>query len=351
MALKNRFWAFIIAFVAFSHAMAETLTLQPNAPERYVVAKGDTLWDISAKFLRDPWLWPEIWQVNPNIANPHLIYPGDTVVLTYDANGQPHLTLQRGDSTAGATIKLSPTARSQPVDTAIPPIPLDVIQQFLKKAGVITKAEYDRLPYIVSFQDDRLAAGTNDMAYVRGISDASRTKFAVIHLGQAYQNPGAKAGDILGYETIEAATVGLERTGDPATVRVTSVERELLKGDRVMPQSDEPLKTFVPHPAPDSVEGSILAVIDGISRIGQHQVVALNVGTAQGIEPGHVFAVYQAGRKVHDEFSKKRGGDDVTLPDERAGLVIVFRTFEKISYALVTRSDRDMRILDKVKKP
>jgi hypothetical protein len=339
----------VAAWLACGTAFAEKIVLQPSAPEQYLVAKGDTLWDISEKFLRDPWLWPEIWQVNPSIANPHLIYPGDVISLSYDQNGRPILSLQRGS--AGPTVKLSPQARVVTTDAAIPAIPLDAIQQFLTRAGVISQEEYDKLPYVVGFQEERLIAGPGDTAYVRGMTDAPHGDLAIIRIGQAYRNQGANDRDVLGYEVIEAGTAKFIHGGDPTSTLVTHAFRELLRGDRVAPATSEPVTHFMPHSAPPQLEGQIIAVLEGVSRIGQHHVVVLNVGQKQGAEIGHVFAVYQAGRTVQDTFTKQRGGESVTLPDIRAGVVMVFRTFDKVSYALVTRAEREMRLYDNVKAP
>lgn len=351
MPLRQLVLGFIVALAMQANATADTLAIQPNAPERYVVVKGDTLWDISSKFLRDPWLWPEIWQVNTVIANPHLIYPGDTLVLTYDKDGRPRITLERGPGVSGGGSKLSPQARIESDNNAIPTIPMDAVAQFLKKAGIIEKAEYEKLPYIVSLQDQRLIGATDEVAYVRGLPEKPQGQYAVIHLGKAYRNPNAKPGDILGYETLEVASIRIDAPGDPATVMIMSSEREVLRGDRVMALPNEPMQNFTPRPAPEGVEGFVVGVVDGISRIGQHQVVVVNVGKAQGIEPGHVFSVYQSGRTVQDAFVAKRGGEKVVLPDVHAGVIMVFRPFEKVSYALVMRSERDFGIYDKIKKP
>ena len=351
MQLRHLVLGFIVALVIQANATADTLAIQPNAPERYIVVKGDTLWDISGKFLRDPWLWPEIWQVNAAIANPHLIYPGDRLILTYDKDGRPHITLERGPGSSSGNNKLSPQARVESDNNAIPTIPMDAIAQFLKKAGIIDKAEYEKLPYIVSLEDKRLIGGSDETAYIRGLPPQPDTHYAVIHLGKAYRNPNAKPGDILGYETLEVASLRIDAPGDPATALIMNSEREVLRGDRVIALPNDPMQNFTPRSAPDGVEGFVVGVVDGISRIGQHQVIVVNVGKAQGIEPGHVFAVYQSGRTVQDSFVAKRGGEKVVLPDVRAGVVMVFRPFEKVSYALVMRSERDFGLYDKIKKP
>lgn len=349
MSLKNVLCAFALTLISATAVFAETITLHPNAPERYVVVSGDTLWDISAKYLKDPWLWPEIWQVNPAIDNPHLIYPGDVLSLVYGADGKPQVTLsQRGKP----TIKLSPTARAERLDQAIPAIPMDVIGPFLTRARVMDKEEYDNSPYIVAFRDDRIVATQGDHAFVRGNVDATKKRFIVVRIGEPYRNPGAKKKDILGYEMLEVATAHLEATGDPATFKLTTVSREVLKGDRMIPVEDtELIDQFVPHPAGAANAGVIIAVLDGVSRIGQYQTVVLNVGSNVGVERGHVFDIAQSGRTVRDTFSGKTGGEPVILPDQHAGMLMVYRVFDKVSYGLIMRAERDIRLYDAVQQP
>lgn len=351
MVVRRLVCGLVAAWIGLTSAWAETVVLQADAPDRHIVTQGDTLWGIAGKFLRDPWLWPEIWQVNEAISNPHLIYPGDSILLSYDKEGRPVLSLQRGPNSAGgSTVKLSPEARPQRIQDSIPTIPLDAIGQFLTKAGVMSKEDYESRPYIVSFEDERMIAGANEKAYIRGLS-SDGGDFAVVRLGAAYRNPGSKKDQILGYEALEVGTIRITRGGDPATGMVTQASRELLRGDRLVPITDTPLSTFMPRAAPANVEGLIIAVVDGVSRIGLHHVVVLNVGEDQGLEPGHVFAVYQTGRIVDDPFAKKRGSEKVSLPDEQAGHVMVFRVFGRVSYALVTDATREIRIHDAVKKP
>ncbi len=349
MRFKHLFCGLALTLILGGVAMAESVTLHPDAPERYVVKRGDTLWDISEHFLRDPWLWPEIWQVNPEIKNPHLIYPGDVVFLTYDADGRPMLTVQRGRP----TVKLSPKTRPSRIDKAISTIPIDAIQQFLTPARVVTKEEYDQAPYIVAFQDGRVIASSTNKAYVRGLStEEAVSRYSIVRLGKPYRNPDAKKDNILGYETIEVANANLMRDGDPASFTIADSNREAMKGDRLFPVVDEIiLQTYTPHAPEKDVEGLIIEVLDGVSRIGQYHVVVLNIGADMGIERGHVLSVHQSGRQVRDPFAAKRSGDVVTLPDEEAGVVLVFRTFEKVSYALVMRALRDIRLHDKVTNP
>lgn len=349
MSLKNLICALLLAFASSTTALADTLALNPDAPERYTVVQGDTLWDISARFLRDPWLWPEIWQVNPAIENPHLIYPGDTLSLIYGADGKPRVTVsERGKP----TVKLSPEARAERLDTAIPAIPMDAVGPFLSRAGVISKEKYDSLPYVVAFQDERIIAAVGDKAYVRGELDRDAKRFMIVRIGEPYRNPGAKKGDILGYEMLEVATASLEATGDPASFQLLSVNREVLAGDRVMPIDDsELIDQFMPHPASGDLNGQIISVLDGVSRVGTYQTVVVNLGSTDGVERGHVFDVMQSGRVVKDKYSGKAGGEAITLPDEYAGTVMVYRVFDRVSYGLVMRAAKDIRVLDSVKAP
>jgi len=348
MAISKYFATLVIILFLSLGAHAETITIKPDAPDRYVVQKGDTLWHISARFLNTPWLWPKIWQVNPAIGNPHLIYPGDIIFLTYDADGRPILTLHRGRP----TVKLSPETRPSRIDEAISTIPIDAIQQFLTNSRVVSKEEYDKAPYIVAFQNDRVIAATTDKAYIRGVpEDIKQSKFSIIRLGEAFRDP-SRDNEILGYETIEVAGVTLDKLGDPASFIISSVERETLAGDRLFAIANDAFsKSYSPHAPEEEVNGQIIAALDGVSRIGQFHVVVLNLGEDDGMELGHVLSVFQSGREVKDNLSKKFGGEAITLPDENSGLVLVFRIFEKVSYALVMRAEREIRVYDRAANP
>jgi len=330
-------------------ALAGTIKLKPNHPDKYTVTKGDTLWDISAHFLQSPWKWPEVWSYNPQIKNPHLIYPGDVVYLEYDAQGNPILRVSRGQ----ATVKMSPKVRSTRVDTPIATIPLNAIEQFLGEPRVLSKREIDAAGYVLSGKDTRLMSGSGDRIYARGLipgQDPSAT-YAVLRIGKAYRNPGAKAGDILGYEALHVADAQVEDFGDPSTLRVKDSTRETLKGDRLLPKKASGLnQAFIPKPPSTPISGQIISVIDGVSRIGQFQTVVINQGEQDGLETGHVLAVYQAGRVVRDNYADKRG-EKVTLPDQRAGIVLVYRTFDRVSFALVMEAERAMTVFDRVQNP
>jgi nucleoid-associated protein YgaU len=333
----------IIAALLAGAAVASSVALKPGHPQRYVVVKGDTLWDIAAKFLKNPWQWPNIWYANPQVKNPHLIYPGDTLTLVW-VNGKPQIRIRRGRP----TIKLSPHARAIPLDKAIPTIPLSAIGPFLNRTRVVGKDELEKSPYIVSHADNRVIAGANQRVYVRGIK-VSHGQYAVVRKGDVYTDPVTK--EVLGYEATYIGTASLERPGDPATLRLLDTTREALMGDRLLASSGQDFNTnFMPHAPRKKVNGQIISVVDGVSQIGQHQVVVINRGKREGMEVGHVLAVYQKGETVPDLVTPNRK-DKVKLPDERAGLLMVFRTFDKVSYALVMRATRAMHVYDYVRNP
>lgn len=315
------------------------VVLNPDHPERYVVKKGDTLWDISAMFLRDPWYWPEIWQVNPQVENPHLIYPGDVLILVY-IDGKPQIRMERG----GDTDRLSPQIRSEDLNEAIRTIPLSAIGAFLSKGAVLSNEQIKRLPHVTAIRDGHLVAGSGNDVYVRGNIEAEQG-YSIIHIGDPLIDPddGAR----VGYQGIFTGEGSITRGGDPATLRITRSKRETLTGDRLLQQDfDIPLQ-FVPRSPERDVDGRIIYVAGGVALIGQYQVVVMNRGSKHGLEAGHVLTVWQAGETVRD----RQAGGMVLLPDESAGTVMVFKTYDRISYGLIMEATSEMHILDKVKNP
>ena len=322
-------------------ALAEEL-LRADHPDQYTVVKGDTLWDISGRFLRSPWRWPDIWHVNPQIANPHLIYPGDVLELVY-IDGQPQLRLRRGD------LKLSPTVRATPWDGAIPTIPVDAIGPFLTRPYVLDEGELDNAPYIVDFADEHILGGAGQKAYVRSIEQADALKYEIVRPGGPYKD--AETGEILGYEATYIGTTELQRTGDPATLFINSTELEAVIGDRVIPAGEErATANFTPHAPPNPIEGAIISVLKGVSQIGQYNVVVLDRGARDGLAPGTVLRVDQRGEVIRDVVTPD-SRDTVRLPDEEAGLLMVFRTFEKVSFGLILHATRVMHVNDRVRNP
>ncbi len=345
-----RWLAIGLAFLLSGAALADTVTLRPGHPDRYVVVKGDTLWGISARFLRDPWLWPEVWSVNPQIRNPHLIYPGDVIVLAY-VNGKPQLHLERRARTPGGmrTVRLQPEVRREPLPPAIPTIPLDAIRPFLTRSAVVSRGELADAPYVVDIAGEHLAGADGNRIYVRRLGDTTHRSFAVVRRGDVFRNP--RTGKVLGYAAIHLADAELIRGGDPATLRLSHVDQEVLIGDRLIPLPATRLPDdFVPQAPKGKVDGQIISVFHGVSQIGQDQVVVLDVGREQGIRAGDVLAVYQAGRRIRDTVEGGIGRS-VQLPATRAGLVMVFRPFRQVSYALVMSATRAIHLDDSVRNP
>jgi len=331
--------------LAWSAWAQSDVALNPAHPDRYVVVRGDTLWDISARFLRDPWRWPGVWYVNPQIQNPHLIYPGDIIVLSY-VDGKLRLSLERG-----SLVKLSPEVRSSPLDDAIPVIPLDAINQFLTRPYVIEDDELDSKPYMVSFGREHLMGSTDNKAYVRAIESDEEVRFDVVRPGDPYKD--ADTGEVLGYEAQYVGNAELQRTGDPATVLVTSVEMEVNLGDRLIPVTEDvAMDTFYPKPPSRPTSGSIISVLNGVREIGQFNVVVLDRGEKDGLAVGDVLTINQRGRKIRDLVKwVDNVRDHVTLPDEPAGTLMVFRTFSRVSFGLVMRSSRGIHVGDRVVSP
>lgn len=328
---------------------AQDSVVNPKHPETYTVVNGDTLWDISGKFLTNPWLWPEVWYVNPQIENPHLIYPGDLITLSYDANGRPVLSLKPGDRRGMKAVKLSPGVRATPLDTSIPTIPFSEVEPFVTFPLVTSKEEFEKYPYMVSAADEHEIAGAGDRVYVRGTVGKAETAYVVFRQGEALVDPTTK--EVLGYEGIYVGTAEKVRDDkEVSTFNVIKSDREVRKGDRFVAVPDVNLFTrFQPKAADQDSNGEILRVFDGVTQIGQYNVVILNRGERENVQVGDVFNVWQTGKKVRD--TTKDSKEMVQLPDEKAGIVMVFRTFEKVSYALVMRATRAMHTGDKALSP
>ena len=343
MSTRKLFGMVFAALLAGS-LIAGDVVLNPEHPDRYVVVKGDTLWDISTMFLRDPWLWPEIWYVNPQVENPHLIYPGDILTLVY-VDGKPQLQMTRGYPTAN----LSPRVREESLDKAIPTIPLDAIQQFLTRAIVVGEGELETAPYVVQSAGEHVVTGVGDRVYARGIEDENHPVYDIFVPGGPYIDPDTE--EVLGYKALFVGRGPVEQYGDPATVYLAETTREIRVGDRLRPaDSATAVTNFQPHAPADNIEGRIISVIGGVTQIGQFNVVAINLGTREGMDPGTIFRVYQDGAVVKDTVSGKRN-DMVKLPDEDAGLIMVFRSFEKVSFGLVMKATRAIHINDYVRTP
>jgi hypothetical protein len=339
------------------------IPLTADAPDQYVVKTGDTLWDISKVFLKEPWYWPEIWYVNPQIANPHLIYPGDVLKLVY-IDGQPRLTVaERGGETVEGGRggkRLSPEVRRSPLSAAITAIPYDIVASFMGRPTLLTKDQVKNEPYVVAMRDSHMIGAIGNEVYVRGIASApTDTRYSVIHVEEELRDPDTKS--LLGYSGMYVGSGPVATEGDPAKLVMTDTTREVLQGDKVFPESVDVNVDFVPHAPASDVDAAVIAVRSH-TVMGQYQVVALNRGSAAGLEPGHILAVFQRGEVVRDTFSegglaarrKSRTstlGNKVQLPDERSGVVMVFKAFDNLSYALVMETTHEIRQGDRAKNP
>jgi hypothetical protein len=332
------------------------VVLNPNAPKQYTVKRGDTLWDISAMFLRDPWLWPEIWYVNPAIENPHLIYPGDVLTLAYAANGVPQIRLERGGAQLAGSTRVEPLVRSTWLEGPIPTIPYAAIAAFLGKPTLISREQARRAPHVVTPRDLHVAVGAPAEVYVAGLQGAAPGRYNVVRLGEPMKDPTTHK--LLGYMGIYTATARVDTTGKVSKAVLMDSSRETQAGDLLFAEEPQTSHDILPRAAPPNINGQIMSVVDGVTMIGQYQVVAINRGAKQGLAPGHVLAIDEAGEVVHDKSCAQRGqnfcfggGPKVRLPSERAGTLLVFKTYDDVSYGLTISVTAPVRLADHVRSP
>jgi LysM repeat protein len=327
-------------------------TLAENAPDSYVVKKGDTLWGVAKVFLRDPWYWPEIWQVNPQIKNPHLIYPGDTLRLVF-IDGQPRVVmLQRGDSA-----RVEPRVRSQPLESAITTIPYATVAAFMSKPSVLDRDQIKHAPYLLATRDLHVVMSEGDTLYARGFANPAElgTHYNVIRVGDALIDPDDHR--VLGYDGIFTGSGHVTRQGDPTTLVMTESTRESRAGDKLIAGGVDVPLDFIPSAPRSMTNGRIIAVSDGVTVIGQYEVVVVNRGARDGLAPGNVLGVFDTGPIVRDTDKKgffnldTLGAKKVALPSERTGTFMVFKTFDNISYGLIMEATNLIRVGDKVQNP
>ena len=319
--------------------------LQEDAPLRYTVKKGDTLWGISKKFLKDPWQWPEVWtENNQKVANPHLIYPGETLLLVYK-NKRPQI-IPGAIAAEHENEKLEPQIREIPLEEAIPTIPIAAIREFLRGPRVVSRDELNDAPYVVDFNENVMEGETGVRAYAKNVKQPVLSGYEVVRLGEKYKDP--ETGELLGYEAIPTADAEVREYGKLTKVELVQALREVHAGDRLLPQESDLFQAnFFPHAPPGPVKGRIISVYDALTETGQFKIVAINRGRKQGMEAGHVLSILQAGRTVRDPY----GGAHITLPDEYAGTLMVFKVGEKVSYGLIMEATHPIHVLDKVDKP
>jgi len=343
----------------------QSIQLADNHPREYIVKKGDTLWDIASLFLRDPWYWPEIWQRNPQVENPHLIFPGDILTLTY-VNGMPQIQVARGEdgvvrreSSDGGrkVVKLSPSIHRQTLNEAIPSIPADAIRQFLTRPRVVSQELWAAAPYIVGSDDAHLVLAANNKVYIRGQLDNERSRYSIFREGNRLVDP--ETNRLLGFEVIYAGEVKIEKYATPSTGLLLKTSREVLIGDRLLPTDKAAIdQQYFPRLPDDYIDGKVISLFDAISSIAKYQVAVINRGTNHDLEVGHLLATYQAGGIARDRFldrtSRDRGDEDkleIVLPDERSGIMMLFKVFDDVSYGLILKSTRSISKLDRVDKP
>ena len=336
-----------------SEATRSALVLNPNAPDSYVVKHGDTLWGISKVFLRDPWYWPEIWQVNPQVHNPHLIYPGDTMRLVY-IDGRPTIMLQRGDAA-----RVEPRIRSEPLEAAVTAIPYASVAAFMSKPSVLAREQIKDAPYVLSTRDMHVIMAEGNTLYARGFSGPVEvgTHYNVVRVGDALRDPD-DGNRILGYDGIFTGAGHVTRIGDPTTLIMTESARETLAGDKLFAGGVDVPLDFIPSAPRVKTDGRIIAVSNGVTIVGQYEVVVINRGAGDGLAPGNVLAVFQAGDVIRDTANRgflnsmsRLAAPKVRLPEERTGTFMVFKTFDHLSYGLIMEATNVIRVADRVENP
>jgi len=386
--IKKIFHLILVAMLA-STAMAQDVSVRSDHPDEYIVVEGDTLWDISGKFLEQPWQWPAIWHANPQIENPHLIYPGDRISLVY-IDGKPRL-LVNGDS---RNVRMSPGVRKLHRE-AIPPIEWDAIKNFVTNARVLPPGSFSDLPYVVANESQRITSTVKDLTYVRGLVGRIGEEYAIVRMRNIYYDDNgvlkrakhhryrehlrgdleypdtiwnsymswrSKNPPVLGYEFWDISVGRLVKKGDPATLEIQSGRTEVRTGDFVLPIDDHKYDAqLIPHamtPVPDGME--VIALTQTTYGAGHYQIIAINAGSNQGVETGHVFSAFRPGKVVQDEVKYPTGswaanktwqGGRVTLPDQFSAHILVFRVFDEVSYAMVMDGDRPVRERDILKHP
>ena len=381
---------FLVSGAAFGQAPTTPLAIKPDAPDRYIVVPGDTLWGISERYTDSPWRWPELWNMNKEqIRNPHLIYPGYVLILDRERgqltiaqpgsegaptappvarDGEPTPSTS-GAPTTGAPTDGTPTATAAPTEPGlvklaphlraeslarqgIPSIPANLIEPFLTRPLVIEPDGLDKAPTIVATQTDRVIISAGNSAYVRGIGTSKEGTWFVYRRGRALVDPDTN--QTLGYEAVYLGTAQVTRPGDPATVTLTSAVQEVGAGDKLVAASRPQAINYAPHSPNTKIHGRIMSIYGGgrVGEGGPQSIVTVNRGRADGLEVGHVLALYTRGGVVSD-VTKQQGMQDakIQLPDERAGLAFVFRVFDRISYALVMHITRPVSPLDVVQTP
>lgn len=360
MSLKKTARALLLT--AFSSAMLMTTahannpppTIKADAPNRYIVKKGDTLWDISGRYLDSPWRWKEIWATNTQIKNPNLIYPDDILILCV-IQGKTLIGVDTGEGCAGVEKQLLGNAVASTVTVtstanSIPPIPLSAIQHWLDKTIIVNPQDFNTTPYVLASKNRNLITASGDKVYAKGVPLIVGQRYGIYREGELYVEP--KTQKVIGLEVSQVATglVTATETNGVTSLQLTdSYGKEVREGDRVFVELNNSIPpVFYPAPASVSRGGLIVRVMDSISSAAKGSVVAINLGSAQGAKPGDVLTVYQKGPLVRDT---KDNDMPVRLPNEPSGMVMIFNTFDHISYAYVLDSELPLNVGDQLLPP
>jgi hypothetical protein len=383
--IRRFIYSTLAALFFIGVAVAQDVSVRSDHPGEYVVVKGDTLWDISGRFLDKPWQWPAIWQANPQIENPHLIYPGDVVSLVY-IDGVPQLRVNRG-----GTKKLSPAVRVTDRDDAIYAIPFEKIEPFIRNVQVLSPDAFAGLPYIVANEEQRLTATYSDVTYARGLDAQVGQEFVVVNLNSIYDDVGdgeirrvlpreswqqvpyiwdrqestyntvhpwnRRPKNPIGYEMVEVSRVRVKQAGEISVLDIIRDRTEVKPGDFILPANDQGYeKVFFPRAMDVVPEGlRVLATSGQRSGVGQWQIVSINGGANDGIVPGHVFSAFRKGDVIDDRVGYRHGSfskeSEVRLPDAYDGLVMVFRTFDDISYGISVSGAKAIKEYDVLRHP
>ncbi|MGJ8688712.1 MAG: LysM peptidoglycan-binding domain-containing protein [Gammaproteobacteria bacterium] len=309
-------------------ASAQTLSLSATSPDTYVVKQGDTLWDISTTFLDEPWRWPEIWQQNPNVADPDLIYPGDVLNLVY-IDGNPRIVMERGSRQA---VRLSPQVRESPLLSPIPVIPRAAIDGFLARNRIVDKETFESAPYILSSLSGNLLMGAGHELYAKGEWTAGVSQYEVFRLGASYVDKETK--DLLGQEVINLGSLRIvsDEGDDLKKALVLSSKEELKAGDRLLPLEASAIDSrFFPTTPEQGLSGEIIGLLDNKSKAAQFESIVFNIGEAEGLRVGDILTIEKSGALVRDPITNKW----VSLPTNEIGIVLTYKTFAKLSYGVI----------------
>ena len=348
--MLQRIIAALLIALSSATAYAQTQTIEPravpalaeNAPDRHVVVPGDTLWGIAAKFLKDPSRWSEVWKLNASeIKNPQRIYPGQIIVLNKTGSG-PLLSLEPVEE------KQLPRIREEALAQAIPAIPQKAIEPFLTRPLLMDEQSLESTPRIVAIEDERVLADIGTKLFARNLpADTQERNYLVYRAGEDVTDPETK--EVLGHEAIVVGSARLEQTGPLSTLRVTSIQSEIHKDDRLVPQPRPRIISYPQHIPEQSINGRVIANSRDTVAAGRHEVISFSRGKRDGVEIGQVLTLFRPGQTVTDRY--KGDVQSVTTPEERFGLVYVFRVFDRVSYGLIMQAERAVERDDIVRNP